>query len=151
VSLESRSGEQVVARGSNLAQRFNRLFQRRVNFRVTMQATQRPARWECGGSQGVVLDRMRAIEPDNCQDTAGFQEIPKTLQGESERKVMQRRDRRDEIEVAIGKWECHHITIHKRDSRFRISDGPRAQESVMIDIDANHLVAMPCKLPRESP
>ena len=59
---------------------------------------------------------------------------------------MQRGHRRNEIETFIEKRVCYHVTFHKPDVPIRTSGGPRAPQSVMVEIDARNLLTALCKL-----
>src|SRR5260370_32033122 len=65
--------------------------------------------------------------------------------------MVQSGNRRNEIKGAAGKRVGHHITFHKRDSRFRTVGSLGLRQTAGIDIDGDYLFATSGQLLREQP
>jgi hypothetical protein len=56
--------------------------------------------------------------------------------------MMQRGNRRDQFEVVVREWVCHHIPFNKLDAALQITAGLGFREGAAIQVDSDHLLAM---------
>jgi hypothetical protein len=88
------------------------------------------------------------MEPDDHQSTPRFQKLLESNERGTERKVVDRGNRRNEIKLAVGKWVCHHISLDKFDGQIRAASAPGPGDDVVVNIDCSHLVTTlrhPCR------
>ncbi|HEY6306731.1 MAG TPA: hypothetical protein VI488_09790 [Candidatus Angelobacter sp.] len=85
---------------------------------MTTKRTQHPTHGKCSGSEGIVAKRLCTIEPDHRQNAPGYQELLKAHERGPKLKVVDRGDRRNEIEATIGERVGHHIPFDELDAPF---------------------------------
>lgn len=136
------AGQKLIASRANLPQRLARVLHRGADIGVSAQKTKDPTRRKGSGSESHVTQRFSSIEPDHSENAVRPEQIPKTRQRGTERKMMERSHGHDEVKVARCELVRHEVVFDERDARFRTIPDPRSGESVMVVVDGDHLLAM---------
>ncbi len=114
-----------------------------------MYPSQHPTRRKCGGSPHVVLKRVWPIQPDNDEDTSNSQKTLKTVEGRSQREMVQRRNDSYEIETVVEERASHHVTLYKVNARVRETGSSSAGDGAIVGINRDNLFTVLSKPPSE--